>query len=184
MLTTICFESAYLLYHANVMDVHPIRFTLDVHRKHITMSFMWTFRPQHLKDMLGVSPPQLHQSSLVSALASFTDLVLQGRIFLSVSPLLLGACLIAVAKKKGWVRSIAVVSTLCRLVAKVACGRVANGTSALLSPHQLGFKVMMVLKQLYMVLGSTSTRYHPPTLCWNLTLWMLSTWVTEIVRFH
>ena len=50
-----------------------------------------------------------------------------------------GATLIALGKKDGGVRPIAVGCTLCRLVAKCACNSVKQAMAALPVPHQLGF---------------------------------------------
>lgn len=79
--------------------------------------------------------------SLLSALASFVTLVLAGRTPPSIRPFFFGATLIALEKKDGGVRPIAVGCTLRRLAAKVASGRVLEDMAALLAPRQLGFGV-------------------------------------------
>lgn len=97
-------------------------------------------RPQHLKDLVGpATGGGVH--SLLSALASFVTLVLAGRTPPSIRPFFFGATLIALEKKDGGVRPIAVGCTLRRLAAKVASGRVLEDMAALLAPRQLGFGV-------------------------------------------
>ena len=97
-------------------------------------------RPQHLKDMVGPSTAG-GGHVLLSALASFLSLVLAGRTPPSFRPYFFGANLIALQKKDGGVRPIAVGCTLRRLAAKVASGKVLEDMAALLAPHQLGYGV-------------------------------------------
>ena len=94
----------------------------------------------HLKDLVGPTTGG-GGHSLLSALASFVTLVLAGRTPPSIRPFFFGATLIALEKKDGGVRPIAVGCTLRRLAAKVASGRVLEDMAALLAPHQLGFGV-------------------------------------------
>ena len=96
-------------------------------------------RPQHLKDM--THPSVIEGSALISALARFATLVLQGKIPAAIRPLFFGASLIALAKKDGGVRPIAVGCTLHRLAPKVASLKVRDEMAALLAPHQLGYGV-------------------------------------------
>ena len=96
-------------------------------------------RPQHLKDMVGLSTTG-RGHSLLSALATFLSLVLAGKTPPSFFPYF-GANLIALQKKDGGVRPIAVGCTLRRLAAKVASGKVLEDMAALLAPHQLGYGV-------------------------------------------
>ena len=91
--------------------------------------------PQHLKDML------LQSLTIVVCLAAFASLVLEGRTPPSVHHFFFGARLIALDKSGGGVRPIAVGCCLRRLMAKIACYRVMEDMSHLLSPHQLGFSV-------------------------------------------
>ena len=98
-------------------------------------------RPQHLKDMVSSGPSEPHLSPLLSALASFSDLVLKGEVPPSVRPYFFGARLLALDKNGGGIRPIAIGGCLRRLVAKVACRRVSMDMSELLAPHQLGFGV-------------------------------------------
>lgn len=98
------------------------------------------FRPQHLKDMLDADSPDPQFSPLLSALASFSNLVLEGRTPLSVRPFFFGARLLALDKEEGsethchWVYSSVFGS-------KIASFRVVEEVSAFLSPCQLGVGV-------------------------------------------
>ena len=86
-------------------------------------------------------PSVIEGSALISALARFATLVLQGKIPPTIRPLFFGASLIALAKKDDGVRPIAVGCTLRRLAAKVASLKVRDEMAALLAPHQLGYGV-------------------------------------------
>ena len=82
------------------------------------------------------------ESSWVQAsLAHFIELILEGRTPQSIRPLFFGTTLVALRKKMGGIRPIAVGGTLRRLVAKVATGKVKAEMSELLAPGQLGFGV-------------------------------------------
>ena len=95
-------------------------------------------RPQHLKDMMSVDISCL---DLLPNLASFVQLVLEGKTPQSIQPFFFGANLTAIQKKGGGIRPIAVGCTLRRLSAKVAGGRVVKEMGNLLAPQQLGFGV-------------------------------------------
>ena len=94
-------------------------------------------RPQHLKDLIGPSA-NIGGQLLLTALTSFTNLVLNGHTPASIHPSFFGASLLALEKRGGGVRPIAVGSTLRRLVAKVACGMDRPDMTDLLAPCQLG----------------------------------------------
>ena len=99
-------------------------------------------RPQHLKDLIGTSAIEGSASyQLLTALSSFANLVLEGRTPPSIRPAFFGASLIALEKKGGGIRPIAVGSTLRRLVAKAASAIMKSKMSALLAPTQLGFGI-------------------------------------------
>ena len=99
-------------------------------------------RPQHLKDLIGTSAIEGSASyQLLTALSSFANLVLEGRTPPSIRPAFFGASLIALEKKGGGIRPIAVGSTLRRLVAKAASAIMKTKMSALLAPTQLGFGI-------------------------------------------
>ena len=76
---------------------------------------------------------------LLTALVSFVKLVLEGSTPPFVRSFFFGATLIAVEKKVGGIRPIAVGGTLRRLVAKVAGAKVMAEMGALLAPRQLGY---------------------------------------------
>ena len=97
-------------------------------------------RPQHLKDMTGNSADG-GGPVLLRSLTSFINLILRGEAAPFVRPSLFGATLIALDKKGGGVRPIAVGCTLRRLAAKCAGNRVMQAMGALLAPHQLGYGV-------------------------------------------
>ena len=96
-------------------------------------------RPQHLKDMLQCSRGE--GSPFVSTLAAFCSLVLGGGVPEAVRPFFFGASLVALEKKSGGVRPIAVGCTLRRLVGKLAGNMVMEDMARLLSPRQLGYGI-------------------------------------------
>ena len=98
-------------------------------------------RPQLLKDMFSTESQEPGHSRFLSSLAASSSLVLEGRTPDSVKPFCFGARLIALHKKGGRIRPIAVGCSLHRLVAKNACSQVANDMADLLSPRQIGFGV-------------------------------------------
>jgi len=81
-------------------------------------------------------------SSLLTALASFSTLVLEGKTSPAIRPFLFGATLVALDKNGGGVRPIAIGCTLHRLVAKIAGAKVVNNVSNLLTPRQLGYGII------------------------------------------
>ena len=58
--------------------------------------------------------------ALLSVLAHFTTLVIQGKSPVSICPLIFRASFMALSKKEGGIRAIAVGCILCCLVAKIA----------------------------------------------------------------
>ena len=97
-------------------------------------------RPQHLKDMTGFSA-ETGGRTLLRALTSLLNLIVDGKTPTSVHPFFFGATLVALEKKDGGVRPIAVGSSLRRLAAKIITFRVKDHLGALLAPHQLGFGI-------------------------------------------
>ncbi len=95
-------------------------------------------RPQHLKDLL-VGVPDDHP--LLIAITELTNLQLKGLTPSSVRSTLFGAKLLAIRKKTGGVRPIAVGYVWRRLTAKVACSYVKESSATLLAPRQLGFGI-------------------------------------------
>ena len=95
-------------------------------------------RPQHLKDlMLGASDDH----PLLVAITDLTNLQLEGHTPSSVRSTLFGATLLAIHKKTGGIRPIAVGYVWRRLTAKVSCCHVKEASATLLAPRQLGFGI-------------------------------------------
>ncbi|GAU90643.1 hypothetical protein RvY_03032 [Ramazzottius varieornatus] len=95
-------------------------------------------RPQHLKDLLGgLRDPMSLQ--LAQALADLVGLMLDGKVPEDVCPTLYGASLIALLKKTGGIRPIAVGNTLRRLAGKIVSKRVMEATGKLIRHQQLGY---------------------------------------------
>lgn len=95
-------------------------------------------RPQHLKDLvIGAAD----DNPLLVAIVDLVNLLLEGKTPLPVRGALFGATLLAIAKKQGGIRPIAVGYVWRRLAAKVACNHVKITCSSLLAPRQLGFGV-------------------------------------------
>ena len=97
-------------------------------------------RPQHLKDLTCESAER-GGKELVRALSAFILHVLEGNTPVSVRPFFFGATLIALRKKDGGVRPIAVGQTLRRLVGKCAGLRIVQSMGAVLAPYQLGYGI-------------------------------------------
>lgn len=95
-------------------------------------------RPQHLKDLIGHTAG-VGGPLLLRALTSFISLIIAGKTPVSVRPFLFGANLVALEKKGGGIRPIAVGCTFRRLAAKAAAACVRSQMSTLLAPRQLGY---------------------------------------------
>jgi len=95
-------------------------------------------RPQHLKDLL-LGAHDDHP--LLLAITDLVNLQLEGLTPSSVRSTLFGASLLAISKKTGGVRPIAVGYVWRRLTAKVACCHVKEASATLLAPRQLGFGI-------------------------------------------
>ena len=93
-------------------------------------------RPQHLKDLTSESAER-GSRELIRALSSFIFHILEGNIPVSVQPFFFGATLIALRKKGGGIRPIAVGQTLRRLVAKCAGFRIVESMGAFLAARLL-----------------------------------------------
>ena len=96
----------------------------------------------HHKNLISASAG-FGGKKLLTALTSFTNLVLSGDTPAQMWPLFFGAALTALNKKDGGVRRIAVGCTLRRLVAKVASRAVWERMGLLLALLQLGFGTSM-----------------------------------------
>ena len=95
-------------------------------------------RPQHLCDLTGPSAGE-GGVLLLQALSDFANFVLSGNTPMQVRPFFFGASVIALNKKDGGVRPIAVGCTLRRLVAKLACMSISERMGTMLAPVQLGY---------------------------------------------
>ena len=80
-------------------------------------------------------------SPLLVAITDLVNLLLAGKTPLPVRGALFGATVLAVTKKQGDIRPIAVGYVWRRLAAKVACSHVKVASASLLAPRQLGFGV-------------------------------------------
>ena len=92
-------------------------------------------RPQHLLDLVHCRESG---SNLLTSLTSFINLVLSGSCPSQVIPLFFGARLIALSKKSGGIRPIAVGCVLRRLIAKCAASYSVSKMVSYFSPLQLG----------------------------------------------
>ena len=99
-------------------------------------------RPQHLKDLTGPSASE-GGVLLLRALTSLVILILKGGTPVQIRPFFFGAKLVALRKKLGGVRPIAVGCTLRRLAAKCASALALRELPDLLAPRQLGFGVSL-----------------------------------------
>ena len=97
-------------------------------------------RPQHLKDLTGASAHE-GGAALLRALTALVNLILKGKTPKQIRPYFFGASLVALRKKDGGVRPIAVGCTLRRLAAKCASMHAVKVLQDLLAPRQLGFGV-------------------------------------------
>jgi len=92
-------------------------------------------RPQHLKDLLACRESG---ADFLSALTGFVNTMLAGRCPTDLTPIFFGGRLLALNKKSGGVRPIAVGMTLRRLASKCASSYGVARMAHLLSPRQLG----------------------------------------------
>ena len=92
-------------------------------------------RPQHLKDMLSID---LEGVGFLSALTGFVNTVLAGHCPAAIVPFFFGGRLIALKKKAGGIRPIAIGNTLRRLVSKCASSFGIGCLGEYFHPHQLG----------------------------------------------
>ena len=77
----------------------------------------------------------------VTPLLNFCNLVFCGKVPDFIRPYFFGARLLALCKKDGGIRPIAVGNTIRRLVAKAACHLVKDRVTDHLAPKQTGFNV-------------------------------------------
>jgi len=95
-------------------------------------------RPQHLLDLVNCADSG---PILISALTGFVNALLGGGCHTVVCPILFGGRLIALDKKDGGIRPIAIGSTFRRLTAKCASAFAIAKLAPMLAPRQLGVGV-------------------------------------------
>ena len=95
-------------------------------------------RPQHLVDLTSASAERGGRE-LLTALSSFILHILEGNTPSSIQPILFGANLIALNKKEGGIRPIAVGQILRRLAAKCASVHMMKSMEIVLAPRQFSY---------------------------------------------
>lgn len=96
------------------------------------------FRPQHLLDLVSNAESG---PDLITALTAFVNMILGGSCHPEIVPILFGGRLIALSKKKGGIRPIAVGFTLRRLISKCASRFALSKITDVFSPNQVGVGV-------------------------------------------
>ena len=92
-------------------------------------------RPHHIRDLLMCREAG---PEFLSALVAFVNIVLAGRCLLGAAPVFFGGRLLALNKKSGGIRTIAIGFTLRRLASKCANSFGTNRLRSYFYPHQLG----------------------------------------------
>jgi len=92
-------------------------------------------RPQHLRDLTSNKETG---PALISALTAFINLLMQGKCPSSITPIFFGGRLIALQKKSGGIRPIAIGYTLRRLAAKCVNKFALTVLKGSFTPAQLG----------------------------------------------
>ena len=93
---------------------------------------------QHIRDMVAV---ERGSNGLLSAISAFLGLVVGGSVPAGIRPLFFGGRLLALLKKDGGLRPIAVGLSMRRLAAKVVNKAATEKLAPLLAPIQLGVGV-------------------------------------------
>lgn len=94
-------------------------------------------RPSIVKDLLMCNDVGL-KDQLITSLCDFISIISSGEVPMDVRPIFFGATLIALRKKCGGIRPIAIGNVWRRLTAKIICFRIRDSVNTFLSPHQLG----------------------------------------------
>ena len=92
-------------------------------------------RPQHLRDLISIRETG---TPLISSLTAFVNILMEGKCPPTVAPTLFGGRLIALQKKSGGIRPIAIGYTWRRLAAKCANKFAITSLGDSLLPRQLG----------------------------------------------
>lgn len=97
-------------------------------------------KPQFLKDMLSKRCGE-SASRLLRSLTNLINFMLAGKLCSDICEFMFGAILIALKKKDGDIRPIAIGNAFRRLAAKIACNKVSLKVGKHLFPKQVGFAV-------------------------------------------
>jgi hypothetical protein len=93
------------------------------------------FRPPHAKDLVNC---RVYGPELLTALTAFVNMLLAGQCPRQIAPIFFGGRLIALDKKDGGIRPIAIGLTLRRLAAKCANSVGVARLNCYFTPRQLG----------------------------------------------
>lgn len=97
-------------------------------------------KPQFLKDMLSKHCGEAAKR-LLKSITNLMNFMLSGKLCTEICDLMFGAVLIALKKKDGGIRPIAIGNTFRRLCAKLGCNAVSVRIANYLYPKQVGFSV-------------------------------------------
>jgi hypothetical protein len=100
-------------------------------------------RPQHLKDMFLSAADASSHTLVLSTWLEFCNMIFSGNLPQPIRPLFFGARLLALKKKDGGIRPIAVGNSTRRLVSKIACHLIKQKITPYLAPHQTGFGIKL-----------------------------------------
>ena len=115
-----------------------------------------SLRPQHMKDALV---PGL-KDEVVAKLQQLIELMARGRAPASIHKWISGGSLVALPKKDGGLRPIAVGETWRRLVSKVLVASCTEDTSAYLQPLQVGVGTRNGCESVVHVVRQWCSRHH------------------------
>ena len=100
-------------------------------------------KPQHLKDMTEDSLGEDAKNLLDALVLFFNEIVFKGKVPIEACSFFYGGNLIALSKKCGGIRPIAIGNTLRRLASKIAMSSITELQKDLFWPHQLGVGVKL-----------------------------------------
>ena len=100
-------------------------------------------KPQHLKDLTEDTLGEDAKNLLDALVLFFNEIVFKGKVPIEACAFFYGGNLIALSKKCGGIRPIAIGNTLRRLVSKIAMSSVTELQRELFWPHQLGVGVKL-----------------------------------------
>ena len=115
--------------------------------------------PQHLLDRVAGTPDE----KLLAAITKFTNLLLSGNLPIAIREIIFGGRLIALQKKDGGIRLIALGYTLRLLAAKCANRHFIEHHSSELSPIQVGVGVSGEAK-------ASATQFAESSTTWQTTM--------------